>query len=96
MTATILELRCPVGPRRLLAKMLDAGGPKPRYVEGGTLIELVCADCRRTEKMHGRPVPLRVLHRFNVLGDLVSTQHVWTEEQGPDEHATDEELARAT
>lgn len=77
---TALEIRCPVGPQRLLAKWVQAGG-RPVIVDGN-LIELACSDCRRTEKMAGRPIPQRVLHRYNVLGELVETELVW-EEQGP-------------
>jgi hypothetical protein len=82
VTTTPIEVRCPEGPQRLLMKMRQ-NGEKPVYVEG-MLIELACSDCRRTEKMHGRPVPLRVLHRFDLLGTLVETLLVWTDSEGPD------------
>jgi hypothetical protein len=46
------ELRCPVGPQKLL--------------------ELACNDCARAARRAGDPVA-RVLHRVNILGELVET-----------------------
>lgn len=74
MTAA-LEMRCPTGPRRLLAKVRQQGG-QPVYVDG-SLIEFACNDCKRTRRVEGRPVPARVLHRFNVLGEMVETVEEW-------------------
>ena len=74
--ARSVELRCPVGPQRLLAKLRAEGG-SPRYVEGGALIELACGDCRRTARFQRRAVPDRVLHRFNIIGELVETEEVY-------------------
>jgi hypothetical protein len=71
-----IELRCPNGPRRLFAKL--AGTP-PRYVEDeegeGALIELACADCRKTLQRRGQDCA-QVLHYFNILGELVRTEAV--------------------
>lgn len=58
--ADVAELRCPVNPSRLFARLRG-----PVIVEGN-LIEVACRDCRR-----GRRV--QVLHRFDVLGNLVET-----------------------
>lgn len=65
-----VEIRCPVGPRRLLAKVLT-DGQKPGRAEGN-LLELNCPDCKKTLRSHGRQV-VRVLHRYDVLGVLVET-----------------------
>ena len=61
------ELRCPVHPRRLFMRI---GGPR---VVAGNLIEVACDDCRKDMRRNGAQV-LRVLHRYNVLGDLVETE----------------------
>jgi len=65
-----VEIRCPVGPRRLLSKLLLSGG-KPQVVEGN-LIEFACDDCKRTMRQRG-DVVTRVLHRYNLAGELVET-----------------------
>jgi hypothetical protein len=65
-----VEIRCPVGPRRLLSKLLVAGG-KPTVVEGN-LIEFACDDCKRTLRQQGRTI-VRVLHRYDLTGELVET-----------------------
>jgi hypothetical protein len=65
------ELRCPVGPQKLLAQVLSSG-ERPQYVHPDNLIELACNDCARTARRAGDPVA-RVLHRFNILGELVET-----------------------
>lgn len=65
-----VEIRCPVGPRRLLFKMIQAG-EKP-HVDEGNLIELACADCTRTLRKADATV-LRVLHRYDLAGDLVES-----------------------
>ena len=69
-----VELRCPVGPRRLLAKTVVAG-EHPKIVEGN-LVELSCDDCKRTLRQQGGP-GLRVLHRYNLLGDLVESEEIF-------------------
>jgi len=68
MTAPAVELRCPAGFRRLLAKVT---GPLP--VNDANLIELACGDCARRRRRDGQRVQ-RVLHRFNVAGQLVHTE----------------------
>lgn len=73
---TVIQLRCDANPSRLLAKVRQAGG-RPEYVENGTLIELVCKDCRQGVEESGQGRPARVLHRFNVAGELVETEVVW-------------------
>ncbi len=68
---SIVEVRCPVGPQRLLTKLKlgeEAGG----YIHPANLIEFTCSDCaRRIGREQNRAV--RVFHRFNFLGELVET-----------------------
>lgn len=70
------ELRCPFGPRKLLAKIRLRGDGTVRVTEGN-LLELSCRDCthraRRRAFQEGTPEPTRVLHRFDVAGQLVET-----------------------
>lgn len=70
VSSSSVELRCPVGPRRLLAKMLQRG-QVPAVAEGN-LLEFACADCRRLRRQEGEGVAL-VLHRFNLAGDLIES-----------------------
>jgi len=60
----VVELRCEANPRRMFARLLIE--KKPSIVPGN-LLEFACRDCERTA------VGKRVLHRFNVLGELVET-----------------------
>ena len=66
-----VELRCPVGPKRLLSKILISG-EEPHYTKDN-LIEFACADCRRTLRKDGEVVSI-VLHRYNFLGDLINSE----------------------
>lgn len=68
-----VELRCPTGPRKLFAK-LRLEGAQPHVVPGN-LVEMACQDCRRRLRSEGRDVSL-VLHRFNIVGDLIETVSV--------------------
>lgn len=68
-----VEIRCPVGPRKLLSKLL-VSGEQPTIVDGN-LIEFSCEDCRRILRKHGERVS-HVLHRYNLAGDLVETVKV--------------------
>jgi len=73
----IVELRCPVGPQRLLSKLLISGG-RPKITEGN-LVELACSDCKKSVRGSGRQV-VRVLHRFDLSGELVETCLVFPED----------------
>jgi hypothetical protein len=72
VTVTEVEIRCPVGSMRLLAKVLRSG--EACVNEELNLIEFACHDCLRAQKRRapGREVS-RVLHRYNVAGQLVET-----------------------
>jgi hypothetical protein len=65
-----VELRCPTGPRKLFAK-LRMTGEQP-VVTSDNLVEMACQDCRRRLRSEGRDIAL-VLHRFNIVGDLIET-----------------------
>ncbi len=65
-----VEMRCPLGHRRLLAKML-VSGQKP-HINTENLVELACSDCARDLRKQGIPTS-RVLHRYDILGNFVET-----------------------
>ncbi len=66
-----IDLRCPYGPRKLLSRIIH-DGDRPTIVDGN-LIEMNCIGCRDHMRRNGDPDVLRVLHRFNLLGELVET-----------------------
>lgn len=70
MTNETVEVRCPVGPQRLFAK-LRLEGQRPHVTEDN-LMEFACTDCRKTMAERGIRVK-RVLHRYNFMGELVET-----------------------
>lgn len=70
-TAAVVEVRCPLGPRRLFSK-LRLGPEPPRYIQPDNLIEFACADCRN-RLTRERATPCWVFHRYNFLGELVET-----------------------
>ena len=65
-----VEIRCPVGPRRLLSKLRLQG--KSLVITEGNLIEFSCDDCKRTMRKT-EPEIHRVLHQYDLAGDLVQT-----------------------
>jgi hypothetical protein len=77
---TEIEVRCPVPhqlpdghcrPGKLLFKLQVSGG-RPSFVQPDNLIELSCEDCRYRLRQRGSRVK-RVLHRFDLAGNLVAT-----------------------
>lgn len=70
MTSEVVEIRCPVGPRRLLSKLL-LSGDKP-HITNDNLLEFACSDCRRALKLEGVYVDI-VLHRYSLDGQLVES-----------------------
>jgi hypothetical protein len=77
---TEVEVRCPVPkplpgghcrPGQLLMKLRLIGGI-PSFVHPENLIELACDDCKYYAKTSGHPVR-RVLHRYDMSGELVET-----------------------
>jgi hypothetical protein len=68
--STTVEVRCPVGPRKLFTK-LKLGEETVQYL-ASNLIEFTCGDCaRRIGRERGGPV--RVFHRFDFIGQLIET-----------------------
>lgn len=67
---TTVEVRCPIGPQKLFTK-LKLGEEFAKYLPGG-LIEFTCSDCARTIGRQ-QNMRVRVYHRFNFIGELVST-----------------------
>jgi len=68
---SVVEVRCPVGPRRLFTK-LRLGQESARIVQPDNLIEFSCSDCRgRLARETGETRD--VFHRYNFLGELVAT-----------------------
>lgn len=65
---TRIELRCPIGPKALLGKMVLANEPVHRT--DGNLLELHCRDCTKRIKQNDATI-VRICHRFDVLGELV-------------------------
>ena len=74
MTNDTIELRCPVGPRRLFGKYVMEHGRVPIV---NNLMEFACSDCKKTRKRLGLDVEL-ILHRFDLAGTLVETVEVMT------------------
>ena len=66
-----VEVRCPLGPRKLFARM-KMHGERPSYVQPENWIEFSCYDCRRQMEERGRRVQ-RVLHRYDFAGTLIET-----------------------
>lgn len=67
----VVEVRCPVGFRRLFMRM-QLGEIEHRYVQHGNWLEFSCEDCARLIEREGSG-RRRVLHRYNFLGELVET-----------------------
>ncbi len=66
-----VEVRCPVGPRKLFTK-LKLGEEFATMVPDSNLIEFTCRDCAKAlSRSTGQTV--RVFHRFNFAGELVET-----------------------
>lgn len=60
---TTVDVRCPVNPSRLFMR-LRRRDPDVRIDPSSNLIEVACRDCARA-------AGARVVHRFNLLGELV-------------------------
>jgi hypothetical protein len=63
-----VEIRCPAVPLRLLLRL-----GAPVLVDGANMIEIACRGCKTDYRKAGQPVSL-VLHRYNVMGQLVETE----------------------
>lgn len=69
---TVLEYRCPLGARRLFMRMIQRG-EKPSYIHPDNLIEFSCYDCRRRMEQQTGERVRRVLHRYDLAGELITT-----------------------
>lgn len=65
-----VELRCPIGPKALLAKVVRSEEVGQRTNDN--LLELSCRDCTKRMRQTD-PTVSRILHRFNVLGTLIES-----------------------
>lgn len=68
---TTIEMRCPVGPKRLFAK-LQKNGEEPIFTDDN-LIEFACSDCRKDLRRWIPDIAL-VLHRYDFRGELIETE----------------------
>jgi hypothetical protein len=66
-----VQVRCPVGPRELLAKIL-VEGPPPVEVPGN-LMGLKCSFCTRQARK-ADPSVLHVVHCYDFLGTLIESR----------------------
>lgn len=67
----VVEVRCPVGPQKLFTK-LKLGEEFGRYLPNN-LLEISCSDCTRRLRDVSRTRFIRVLHRYNFVGELIVT-----------------------
>lgn len=71
-----VDLRCPVGARKLLGRYrIEFPGIRVPVVPGN-LMELYCRDCSRIAKNINSEI-LHLLHRFDLTGELVETAVVF-------------------
>lgn len=62
---TTVDVRCPVNASRLFMR-LRLRDPEVRIDPGSNLLEVLCRDC-------GRAAGARVLHRYDITGELIET-----------------------
>ncbi len=67
---TTVEVRCPLGPRKLFTK-LKLGEEFGKYLPNN-LIEFTCSDCAKRIGRE-RQQRVRVYHQFNFVGELICT-----------------------
>jgi hypothetical protein len=67
---TEVDVRCPVTPRRLFAKLQLGEAEVDR---SDNTLTVACLDCRTARRRMGQPCTL-VLHRFNMLGACLGTE----------------------
>jgi hypothetical protein len=72
MSSSVVDVRCPVGPKRLFTKLL-LGEISASYVQPANLIEFACADCARVLNRSDDLPKVSVKHRYNFIGELVET-----------------------
>jgi hypothetical protein len=67
--AVVTEVRCPSGAQRLFTKLRL----REAVIIDGNLIEFGCHDCRKRLNREGGAWVEYVLHRYNMVGELVET-----------------------
>lgn len=72
MGEQMLDVRCPVDPRRLFARMAQG------LICEGNLVEVACRECARRLRKTGDPSVRMVLHRFDITGECIETEAVRT------------------
>jgi hypothetical protein len=65
-----VQIRCPYGPRELLMKLRKANEHIP--IVEDNLMELYCSFCSRMSRKQD-PTVKRVVHRYNLLGEMVES-----------------------
>lgn len=74
--SNLTEIRCPSGPRNLLAKM-RADPDAVQRVGAGNLLELSCRDCTRHMRREmgnaGMSTSFRIIHCFDFAGEFVES-----------------------
>lgn len=68
-----IEIRCPLGPKRLFSKLIHSE-EKP-LITSDNLIEFACTDCRKRLNSQGHHYS-RVLHRYDLAGQLIETEAI--------------------
>lgn len=68
----VIEVRCDENPHRMFVKLLVTDRP---VIVAGNLLEFACRDCAKDRHA------ARVLHRFNVVGELVETEIVYDSQE---------------
>ena len=68
---TVTDFRCSVHPARLFARLRQEG-EHPPIVEGN-LVEFSCRECTKVQRQIDSDTVLRVLHRYNLIGELIET-----------------------
>jgi hypothetical protein len=73
-----VQIRCPIGPKRLFMKLQlsDNEEDKPRTVPDLNLLELACSDCARTARKSNGQI-FRILHRYWMTGEMAETVVVY-------------------
>jgi len=74
MVTEAIEIRCESHPGRLLGRLLQSSSQR-RVDPSSNLLEFTCRECARDLRKDGDPVT-RVLHRYNLVGELVETEVV--------------------
>lgn len=66
--AEMLDVRCPVDPRRMFLRLASG------IVCDGNLVEVACPECARRLRRSGDPQVRLVLHRYDIAGECIETE----------------------